>query len=154
MTEILVDIITLVLILLGAAFSLLAAVGLIRMPDVYMRMQSATKAGTLGLACTALAAAVHFGTAAVAMEAALVIIFAFATAPIASHLIGRAAWVVGVPMWHQTGRDDLSDLGHLGRLEDNRSATFDDGRKTTGRRSEIDFDGEAIDPPVSMPNPP
>lgn len=115
MMQTLADATVVALVLLGAGFSLLAAIGLLRMPDLFMRMQSATKAGTLGLACTALAAGVHFGVAGVAMESLLVIVFAFATAPIASHLIGRAAWVAGVPLWRQTTRDDLSDHGHLGR---------------------------------------
>ncbi|MFW5653624.1 MAG: monovalent cation/H(+) antiporter subunit G [Planctomycetota bacterium] len=143
MTETMREIATLALVLLGAGFSLLAAVGLIRMPDLYMRMQSATKAGTLGLACTALAAGVHFGNAATAMEAILVIMFAFATAPIASHLISRAAWVIGVPLWRQTVRDDLSERGHLGRVDTRTSA---DGTRV------VDLDGEVVDtPPAASP---
>jgi multicomponent Na+:H+ antiporter subunit G len=101
------DLLVVFLVLLGAAFGLLAAVGIARMPDLYTRMQSATKAGTLGVACVVLGAAVHFRTAATTVEAVLVIIFLFATAPIASHLIARAAYGVGVPLWRRTVRDDL-----------------------------------------------
>jgi multicomponent Na+:H+ antiporter subunit G len=101
------DAFTVILVLVGAGFGLLAAVGVVRMPDLYTRMQSATKAGTLGVACVVLGAAVHFRTASAAVEAALVILFLFATAPIASHLIARAAYHVGVPLWSQTFRDDL-----------------------------------------------
>ena len=57
------DLLAVVLVFVGAAFGLLAAVGIVRMPDLYTRMQSATKAGTLGVACTVLGAAVHFRTA-------------------------------------------------------------------------------------------
>jgi multicomponent Na+:H+ antiporter subunit G len=106
------DVIVMVLVVLGAAFNLLAAIGIVRMPDLYTRMQSATKAGTLGVACLVLAAAVHFRVALVAVEALLVIILLFITAPIASHLIARAAYVIGVPMWSQTERDDLRDQLH------------------------------------------
>jgi len=95
------------LVLVGAVFSALAAVGIVRMPDLYTRMQSATKAGTLGVACIALGAAVHFGTALAAVEAVLVIVFLFATAPVASHVIARAAYVTDVPRWSRTVRDDL-----------------------------------------------
>lgn len=103
-----INALTIALVALASLFGLLAAVGIVRMPDLYMRMQSATKAGTLGVACAALAAGVHFGEAATIVEAVLVIIFLFATAPIASHLIARAAYGVGVPLWRTTVRDDLT----------------------------------------------
>lgn len=97
------------LVLIGSLFSVLAAVGVVRMPDLYTRMHSSTKAGTLGVAFTVAATAVHFGSTIAIVEAGLVILFLFATAPIASHLIARAAYVIGVPLWSQTGRDDLKD---------------------------------------------
>lgn len=102
------DAVTTALIALASIFSLLAAIGIVRMPDLYMRMQSATKAGSLGVACAALAAGAHFSAAATIVEAILVIVFLFATAPIASHLIARAAYGVGVPLWRTTVRDDLT----------------------------------------------
>ncbi|MEO1718281.1 MAG: monovalent cation/H(+) antiporter subunit G [Planctomycetota bacterium] len=100
------DIVTVVLVLVGAFFATLAGVGIIRMPDLYMRMQSATKAGTLGVACLAAAAAAHFRTSSVLIEVSLVILFLFATAPVASHLIARAAFGAGTPLWDRTSRDD------------------------------------------------
>jgi len=103
------DALTVGLLLLGSSSSLLAAIGILRMPDIYTRMQSATKAGTLGVCCLILAVAVHFRTAAAAVEALLIVLFLFATAPIASHLIARAAYVAGAPLWPQTIRDDYRD---------------------------------------------
>ena len=102
------DFITAFFAIVGALFCLVASVGLIRMPDVYQRMQSATKAGTLGSACAVIAVAMHFQNTAIAVEALLVILFLFATAPIASHLIARAAFGTKVPLWNRTMRDDLS----------------------------------------------
>lgn len=107
------DILVIALILVGAAFSLLAAIGILRMPDLYTRMQSATKAGTLGVACVVLAAAVHFGNTKTTVEALLVAVSLFATAPIASLLIARAAYTIGVPLWPQTERDDLETTREL-----------------------------------------
>jgi multicomponent Na+:H+ antiporter subunit G len=107
-----------VLVVLGGVFSLIAAIGIVRMPDLYTRMQSATKAGTLGVACVAAAVAAHFGTAGVAVEALLVVLLLFVTAPIASHLIARAAYVAGVPLWKQTARDDLRGVCHDDRMTD------------------------------------
>lgn len=95
-------------IVIGAIFSLIAAVGTIRMPDLYMRMQSATKAGTLGVACVVIAAAIYFGTILVIVEAVLIVVFLFITAPVASHLIARAAYHTGVPLWEQTDFDEFT----------------------------------------------
>ncbi|MFI4881716.1 MAG: monovalent cation/H(+) antiporter subunit G [Phycisphaerales bacterium JB064] len=98
---------TVVLVLIGGFFSVLAAVGLLRMPDVYSRMQAATKAGTLGVGCMVLAVATHFTTLDVILESLLVIGMLFITAPIASHLIARAAYFVGSPLWDGTAHDEM-----------------------------------------------
>lgn len=90
------------LLVLGVMFSLLAGIGVLRMPDAYMRMQAATKAGTLGVACAALAAAVQFGNLAIAVEALLIVAFFFLTAPVAAHLIARAGFSARVKMWDRT----------------------------------------------------
>ena len=52
------------LLLLGALFMLLAGVGLVRLPDLYLRMSATSKAATLGASLVLLGAALHFGTAA------------------------------------------------------------------------------------------
>lgn len=96
-------------LLVGGAFLLLAAVGLIRMPDLFSRMQAATKAATLGAGCMILAVAVYFSDVGVTVRSLLVIIFFFLTAPVAAHMIGRAAYFVGVPLWEGTLVDELRD---------------------------------------------
>lgn len=110
MTELAVwinHLLTAFLVLVGGAFSLLAAVGLLRMPDVYTRMQAATKAGTLGVGCLVLAVATHFFVLDVVLESLLVIAMLFVTAPVASHLIARAAYFVDVPLWKGTAHDEM-----------------------------------------------
>lgn len=96
-----------VLILVGASFLLLAAVGIVRMPDLFMRMQSASKASTLGIGCMLLALAFHFPGISVNIRVIGTIIFFFLTAPITAHLIGRASYFVGVPVWKGTVVDEL-----------------------------------------------
>ncbi len=93
---------------IGSVFSLLAGVGIWRMPDVYTRMQASTKAGTLGIACIIIGVAIHFREALTGLEAALVIAFLFLTAPIASHLIARAAYILGVKPWDRNVVDDMA----------------------------------------------
>lgn len=97
------------LVLVGGAFMLLAGVGIVRLPDLFTRMQAATKGATLGAGCLLLAVAVHFRSTDVAARAVLVILFVFLTAPVAAHLIARAAYAVGVPLWKGTVVDELRD---------------------------------------------
>ena len=96
-----------VFMVLGSLFMLLAAIGVARMPDLFMRMQAATKAATMGAGLIGLAVALHFGDIATVMRAGLVIGFIFITAPVSAHLIGRAAYFVGVPLWEGTVIDEL-----------------------------------------------
>ena len=101
------------LLITGAAFLLLAAIGVTRMPDLFTRMQCATKAATLGISCIFLSVALSMGDFGVAIRAVLTIAFFFLTAPVAAHMIGRAAYLVGVPLWKGTIVDELS--GHYDR---------------------------------------
>jgi len=103
------DILCAALLLVGALAMLLAGVGVVRMPDLFMRMQAATKAATLGTGCMLLAVAVHFDDMGVTTRALLVTAFVFLTAPVAAHVIARAAYSVGVPLWEGTLCDELRD---------------------------------------------
>ncbi|MEX5728683.1 multicomponent Na+:H+ antiporter subunit G [Rhodovulum iodosum] len=94
------DAITSVLILLGGVFGVLGAVGLLRMPDVLIRMHASTKIGTLACGLIVIAAAVHFGSADITIRAVAILLFLLLTAPIAAHMIGRAAVSTGVALWN------------------------------------------------------
>lgn len=109
------DLATALFLLIGSAFMLLAGVGVVRMPDLFMRMQAATKAATLGAGCMLLAVAVHFGELHVATRALLITAFLFLTAPVAAHLIARAAYSVGTPLWRGTLVDELRAARDAGR---------------------------------------
>jgi multicomponent Na+:H+ antiporter subunit G len=95
------------LITIGSLFILLAGVGLVRMPDLFLRMSASTKAATLGVGTTLLGVAVYFGDFATFIRAGAIIVFLLLTAPVAAHLIGRAAYQDGVPLWEKTEFDDL-----------------------------------------------
>jgi len=103
---------TLVALLLvsGALFMLLAAFGLVRLPDLYTRMSATSKAATLGASLVLLGAALHFGTAAAAGRALVIVAFLFLTAPLAAHAIGRAGYRRGSPLWQGTVADELGDV--------------------------------------------
>lgn len=99
--------ITSLLLLAGGGFMLLAAIGVLRMPDLYMRMGTSTKATTLGLACILTAVAVFSAEASIVARALATIVFVFLTTPVAAHVLGRAAYKVGVPLWEATTIDEL-----------------------------------------------
>ena len=101
------DWLTVGLLVLGALAMLLAALGVLRMPDVFTRLQATSKAATLGVGCMMLAVAVHFAELAVTTRAVAVVLFTFLTAPIGAHMIGRAAYVAKSALWERTARDDL-----------------------------------------------
>jgi multicomponent Na+:H+ antiporter subunit G len=88
-----------VLLLLGGVFSIAAGVGVIRLPDVFIRMHAATKVGTLGSGLILAGVAVNFAEPAVLLRCILIIVFLLLTAPIAAHMIGRAALRIGIEPW-------------------------------------------------------
>jgi multicomponent Na+:H+ antiporter subunit G len=96
------------LLVCGTVFSLLGGLGLLRLPDVYSRLSATSKAATLGVSCILLAGAVHFHHAGVSARALATVVFVFLTAPVAAHMIGRAAYVTRVPLWSGTAVDELA----------------------------------------------
>jgi multicomponent Na+:H+ antiporter subunit G len=94
-------------LVVGSLFAFLAAVGILRMPDTVLRLQTATKAGTMGVGCILLAVAIFFGDTWVALQAGLTVIFLFITAPISAHLIYRICHLTKVPFWSKTTTDEL-----------------------------------------------
>lgn len=92
---------------LGTLFVLLAGVGILRMPDTYLRMAVTTKAATLGIGLILVAAAVYFNDLSTTTRVLAVIIFILLTAPVGAHLIGKASYITGVKMWEKTLMDDL-----------------------------------------------
>ena len=103
-----IQIIAGLLILVGAAFSLVAAIGINRMPDIFSRLHAASKAGTLGAGLVLLAVAIDAYELDIATRAFAAVLFLMLTTPVAAHLLGRAAYIAGVPLWSGTRIDELS----------------------------------------------
>jgi multicomponent Na+:H+ antiporter subunit G len=95
------DILVSILMLIGALFGLVAALGLVRLPDIYMRMHAATKAGTVGVLFLMMAVALYFDDGAVTTRALLVSAFFLLTSPVAAHMIGDVAHKLGIKAWTQ-----------------------------------------------------
>lgn len=98
------------LLLFGAVVCLFAAVGVLRLPDFFMRMHAATKAGVAGSGLVLLGVAAVDGSLATWTKAVLAVLFLLVTTPVAGHLIGRAGYISGAPLWRGTREDALEGV--------------------------------------------
>jgi multicomponent Na+:H+ antiporter subunit G len=100
---------------IGTVFALLAGLGVLRMPDLYSRMQASSKAATVGAIFSVAAVAIHFGTVPVIIRGLALAGFLFLTVPVAAHLIARAGFVAGAALEpgaavdESQGHDPLDD---------------------------------------------
>ena len=97
-----------VVLVLGAVFTLLAAIGVVRLPDLYTRMHAASKAGAVGGGLILLAVAVLAQDAAVAIRALVGVIFLLLTTPVSAHLLARASYLSGYRPCNETVLDELA----------------------------------------------
>jgi multicomponent Na+:H+ antiporter subunit G len=97
------------LLLAGGLLSLVSALGVYRLPDVLIRMHASSKAGTLGAGMILLAVAVLYGSGEIVARVVAAILFLLLTVPVASHMIGRSAYVTGVKLWPGTVVDELRE---------------------------------------------
>ena len=105
------------LLLAGAAFALIAAIGMVRMPDIYCRMHAATKAGAFGASLIMLAVILFMPQTRVIIQGILIIVFFYLTAPVAAHMIGRVSLLRGIPMWKKSYRSDAPGADISSKLE-------------------------------------
>ena len=101
------EILVLIFLTIGTLFILIASIGLLKMPDVYLRMSASTIAGTFGVATMLIAVAIYFLDITVTLHIIGIIIFLILTVPIGAHMLGRAAHIIGLKMWDKTVCDDL-----------------------------------------------
>jgi len=119
------DALTGVLWMTGAAFALLAAVGVLRMPDVFTRMQASTKASTLGLGCLLLGAALQWGDVGSFVRLGSIGAFILLTTPVSAHMIARAAYLAAVPLWDGTVLDERRATAEKARANGARPTDHD-----------------------------
>ena len=101
------EIVITIILTLGSLLMLIAAIGLIRLPDIFMRMHAATKAPSLGVTLMLIAFALYFADTATSIKAVAIILFIFTTTPIASHAIGATAHRLKIKKWYKMKIDDL-----------------------------------------------
>lgn len=95
------------IMLSGAVFMLLAAIGALRMPDLMTRMHATTKAGAFGCGLMLLGVALEFDDVSIQVRAIAIVLFIILTSPVAAHAIGHAGYISGARLWGGTLKDDL-----------------------------------------------
>ena len=103
-----IDEIGLGIIALGALFNLFGCIGMVRLPDVYNRLQAGTKCVTLGVCLILLGTAIMADTPSIRLAALLCIVFVLITSPTAAHALAHAAYASGIKLW-QRGVVDESE---------------------------------------------
>lgn len=93
---------TALLLLLGSILGLLAAVGVLRFPDTFLRMQASSKASTLGLACLLGGTMLQFPDVSTITRLASIALFVMLTAPLSAHIVARVALHRRTPLWRGT----------------------------------------------------
>ncbi len=99
MTNSILDILGLIFIAVGLAFDVLGCLGLVRLPDVYNRLQAATKCVTLGTCSILFGTFLVVGFTPGGVKSLLCIIFVILTAPVSAHAIARGGHRAGIKLW-------------------------------------------------------
>lgn len=101
--------ITLICIWIGIAFIAIAAVGILRMPDVYTRMSAVTKAVALGVGFILVGVVFHFNDTTVMVKATVIVVFLIFSLSVSAHVIGLAAYEDHTAMTDRTFLDELQE---------------------------------------------
>ena len=100
---------TTIFISIGVLFNLFGCIGLIRLPDVYNRLQSATKCVTLGTCSILVGVLIHFGFVDTGVKALIAIPLLFFSATVAAHALVRGAYHAGIKLGDKSVKDDYKD---------------------------------------------
>jgi multicomponent Na+:H+ antiporter subunit G len=104
-----IEVLSLIFVVVGITFDLFGCIGLIRMPDVYNRLQAATKCVTMGTCGILFGVFIHFGFTAGGVKALLCIIFLLLTSPVSAHALAKAAHKAGIKMWERSVCDKYGE---------------------------------------------
>ncbi|OMP68238.1 Na+/H+ antiporter subunit G [Domibacillus epiphyticus] len=106
-----VELIAAFMVLLGSITAIISAIGIVSLPDVYTRSHAGTKSSTLAVLLTLTGVFIYFWSSGhyISIRLVLGIVFLFLTAPVAGHLICRAAYNSEVKMTNKTGETVLQN---------------------------------------------
>jgi multicomponent Na+:H+ antiporter subunit G len=108
--ETIVTLLVAAMVIIGSAFALIAALGLLRLPDVFTRMHAASKAGTLGSGVLLIALGIQAGDTGTLTRALAGVAFFMLTAPISAHLLAKASYAMGYRMSALSVVDEMPEM--------------------------------------------
>lgn len=106
------ELIIVALLWIAGLFTFVAAIGVLRMPDVFLRMHAAAKAGTVGVISSLVALAIHFDDPAIRVRAILIALFLCITTPIVAQVLSRVALGARTPLCPRTDTREWDE--HVG----------------------------------------
>ena len=109
----------------GLIFDLLGCVGLVRLPDVYTRLQAATKCVTLGTCLILIGVCVCVGIGPIGVKALVCMLFVLVTSPTAAHAIARAAYKSGIRMAEPVAVDRYAEVAGAAAAPPDEDAAAD-----------------------------
>lgn len=114
----LINVITVMLLLVGAFFMLAGTIGFVRFPDFYSRMHATGKCDTLGEGLMLVGLIVYGGATFVSVKILFLILFILLANPTSTHAIAKAAYDVGLEPWRKL--DDRVEWLDTGNTDDGR----------------------------------
>jgi multicomponent Na+:H+ antiporter subunit G len=109
------DVLGYLMIAAGVLFNIFGCVGLVRFPDVYNRLQAATKCVTLGTVMLLIGVGLVTGIGPTAAKAVICAVFVLVTSPTAAHAIAKGAYASGVALWEKTVVDKYAERSTQGK---------------------------------------
>jgi multicomponent Na+:H+ antiporter subunit G len=134
------------LVAAGVFFAAVAAVGLVRLPDLYSRTHAASKSETLGATLALAGVAVAIGPDPAVLKVGLLLVFVFLTAPTAAHAVARAAHEEGHRPWRRDRESRTADRGPLAADGGVGARASGDGRSRSPAPGAGSSGGDAGDP--------
>jgi len=104
-----IDWIVFILLILGALFILISAIGILRLPDLFMRMHATTKTNSIGITLILIATMFTFPDYTNVLKGLLIIIFIYLTSPLGAHMIGKSGLIRNIKKWQEYVRDDFTE---------------------------------------------
>ncbi|MDO9576372.1 MAG: monovalent cation/H(+) antiporter subunit G [Candidatus Cloacimonadales bacterium] len=104
-----INIFSIIFFVIGAAFDLFGCIGLLRLPDVYNRLQSATKSVTLGTCSILFGLFLHYGFTGIGVKALIAIPLIFFSSTVAAHALIRGSYKFGIKLWDKTVVDHYKE---------------------------------------------
>lgn len=93
-------------LVLGGFFVLVSAIGILRFPDLYMRMHATTKTTSIGITAILIAVILVFPDFSTILKSLMVIVFIYLTTPLGAHMIAKVGIMMNIKLWNRYEKDE------------------------------------------------